>query len=502
MTTAMPLLKFNGISKAFFGIPVLKGINLSLHAGQVLGLIGENGAGKSTLMNVLGGVLSRDGGEIHLGGRPYVCDNPKDAERQGISFIHQELNLFPNLTVAENVFISNFPRIPGTPLINAGEIAQRTSEALARVHLKISPNESIENLPAGERQLVEIAKALAANAKIIILDEPTTSLTTREIARLLDLMRQLRNEGVSMIFISHALQDVKTIADEIAVLRDGEVITQEPAAQLPIDRMVALMVGRQLDAMYPPRNNVRQPEVAFEVRGITQPKMVKDVSFSVQKGEILGVFGLMGAGRSELLRILFGLDPKQSGTMKIGGRPFEQITPERAIASGMAFVTESRREDGLLMDLSVLNNVSLVQLRAFAKAGFLNLSALTKKMLAVLKATTVKVSNPVLQPIRSLSGGNQQKVVIGKWMAGDPSFFMLDEPTRGVDVGAKYDVYTKIQHLAQNGAAVLVVSSEIEELIGICDRILVMSRGELTGEFDRDAFDRQAILHAAFGGKE
>jgi len=502
MNAPQPLLEFSNVSKGFFGIPVLKGINLSLQRGQILGLIGENGAGKSTLMNVLGGVLSRDAGVISLAGEDLVCKNPRDAERQGISFIHQELNLFPNLTVAENIFISSFPRVRGTPFIKGAEIAKRTRAALQRVNLDISPTESLENLPAGERQLVEIAKALAANAKIIILDEPTTSLTTREIVRLLDLMRQLKADGVSMIFISHALQDVKAVADEIAVLRDGEVITQEPAANLPIARMVALMVGRQLDALYPPRGNSPQEELALEVAGITQPKIVKNISFSVRKGEILGIFGLMGAGRSELLRILFGLDSKQAGSVKVGGLPFDNITPIKAIANGMAFVTESRREDGLLMDLSVLNNVALVQLRRFAKLGFLNLSALSKKMLDVLKTTSVKVGNPVIQPIRSLSGGNQQKVVIGKWMAGAPGLFMMDEPTRGVDVGAKYEVYTKIQALAQNGAGVLVVSSEIEELIGICDRIVVMARGEITGEFKHEKFDRQAILHAAFGGKE
>jgi ABC-type sugar transport system ATPase subunit len=305
-----------------------------------------------------------------------------------------------------------------------------------------------------------------------------------------------------MIFISHALQDVKAVADEIAVLRDGEVITQEPAEDLPIGRMVALMVGRQLEAMYPQRNNVPKDDVALEVSGITQPKIVKNINFKVRKGEIVGIFGLMGAGRSELLRILFGLDPKQSGVMKIHDVTFDHITPGKAISHGMAFVTENRREDGLLMDLSVLNNVALVQLRSFARVGFLNLVALTKEMLAVLKATSVKVSDPVSQPIRSLSGGNQQKVIIGKWMAGSPGLFILDEPTRGVDVGAKFEIYTKIQGLAQNGTSVLVASSEIEELIGICDRILVMSRGEITGEFALEAFDRHAILHAAFGGKE
>ncbi len=499
-TQETALLTFSGITKSFFDVPVLKGINLQLKRASILALIGENGAGKSTLMNVLGGVLQADGGQIQLNGEPLVCLDPKDAQAKGIAFIHQELNLFSNLSVAENIFVNDFPRTKFTPFVNRTLIRNKATEALARVNLEVSPNELVENLPAGERQLVEIAKALVSNAKIIILDEPTTSLTTRETTRLMDLMRQLKAQGVSMIFISHALLDVKNIADEIAVLRDGEVIIQASNCELPIDAMIQHMVGRQLSAMFPKRSNRVLQNLVLSVRGVSQPNIVKDIKLHVCRGEIVGIFGLMGAGRSELLRIIFGLDPHEKGEIELSDKVLVEHNPRHAISQGMAFVTESRREDGIFMDLPVTDNVSIVRMGAFSRFGFLKLSQMKQAMLSQLKTSAVKVKNPVVQPIRSLSGGNQQKVVIGKWMINQPSLLILDEPTRGIDVAAKFEVYSQIQHLAQGGAGVLMASSELEELIGTCNRLIVMSRGEITGEFEQDQFDRERILSSAFGG--
>ncbi len=495
-----PILEIEGVEKSFFGVNVLHDVSFTVQEGHILGLIGENGAGKSTLMNILGGVLQSDAGHIKLMGKEYAPKNPREATKSGIAQIHQELNLFTNLSAAENIFIHGFPRLSTLPLIDKRFVKTRTRQLLEEVELHISPDTRVERLSPGERQLVEIAKALNADARIIIFDEPTTSLTTRETERLFGLIERLRDQGKSIIYISHILGDVRRLSDEMVVLRDGAVVGNGTKDQFTIDQMITLMVGRSLEQLYPPRHTTPVTEKALEVRGLSLAGIVEDINFTLYKGEVLGVFGLMGSGRTELARILFGLDAFERGSVLIDGVQQHHFSPHESIKRGLAFVTENRREEGLLMDMSIAENMALVALPGFARSG-LQLVDRTKMLAEVRRigsALQVKSNAFEHQPVKSLSGGNQQKVVVGKWLIAQPKVFIMDEPTRGVDIGAKYEVYSIINDLAAQQTGVLFISSEIEELIGICDRILVMSNGEIQACFERNEFDRENILRAAF----
>jgi ribose transport system ATP-binding protein len=499
-TTTVPALTFDGIGRSFFGVPVLSDVSLSVAAGRVLGLIGQNGAGKSTLMNILGGVLPPDSGVMRLYGEPYAPADPRAATARGVAFIHQELNLFTNLSIAENLFITGFPRRPGRPLFDRRRVNQLARAQLERVGLDVDPATRVERLSVGERQLVEIAKALGSDARLIIFDEPTTSLTHREAQRLFSIIRQLRAEGRSVVYISHVLGDVAELCDDIVVLRDGRVVGQGPRDDFPVRRMISLMVGRTIDQLYPDRGGTPPGEPVLELDGVSQRGVVEDVSMTVRRHEIVGVFGLMGSGRTELARIVFGLDPFERGSVTVAGRRVRRRTPRRSIRQGMAFVTENRREEGLLMDLSITDNIALAALSGHRRrySPVLRhgpLAALARRM---AESLNIRGSGGLDRPVRGLSGGNQQKVVVAKWLATRPSVFILDEPTRGVDVGAKQEVYGIISELAEDGAGVLVISSELEELMGLCDRIVVMAVGEVAGEFDRARFSAEDILAAAF----
>jgi len=498
-----PILQFEHVSKSFFGAMALTDITLAVRPGMVLGLVGENGAGKSTLMNILGGVIASDEGQIRLEGRPYSTGSPAEATRAGIAFIHQELNLFSHLSILDNLFIDGFPRIGRTPLIHRREAVRRAKEALAAVNLSISPRTRVDRLTPGQKQLVEIAKALHGGAQIIIFDEPTTSLTSRETERLFALIERLRREGRTILYISHVLADVLRLADEIAVLRDGKVVRTGPKAEFDINAMIAAMVGRQVDQLHPIRRGKPADKVLMSVAGVTEPGIVKDISFDLHEGEILGLFGLMGSGRTELGRILFGLDPFRSGTIDMCGQPRRRRTARRSIAAGMAFVTEDRREEGLLMEAPVTENMALVALpncRRNRVPGTLDRLALRRSVDEMIASLKIKCVSPRTAAVKSLSGGNQQKTVIGKWLLGRPMVCILDEPTRGIDVGARYEVYSIINDLADRGNGLLCISSELEELMGICDSLLVMSKGRICGRFRRDEFDKERILAAAFEG--
>ncbi len=509
-TTGDALLSFDGISKSFFGIRVLKSVTFRIGASRIVGLVGENGAGKSTLMNVLGGNLPADEGNMCLAGAPYIPQSPRDARSAGIGFVHQELNLFPNLSIAENLFLTNFPT--RGPLIRRADLRAAAGGLLQRVGLALSPETLVERLSAGERQLVEIAQALSFDARLILLDEPTTSLSARECARLFALMRQLRGEGRSILFISHGLRDVLQICDEVVVLRDGEVVGHRRAAGLDQTQLVSLMVGRELKQLFPDRPrasslSTRDAAVSnrpcLEVSEISQPGVVRKVSFTLQRGEILGLSGLMGAGRTELARILFGLDPSASGSIAVAGRPLRG-SPRGRIQQGMAMLTEGRRDDGLCLEATVAENIALVTLPSQCQTPLrlVHRGRLSAALAGIRDAVRLQPSVRLVQPARTLSGGNQQKVVLAKWLLAEPQVLILDEPTRGIDVAAKFEIYQLIVDLAQRGAGVLIISSEIEELIGLCDRILVLSRGEVTGEFARAQFDREHILQAALAGHE
>ena len=494
------LLTIEEVEKSFFGVPVLRNINLILRQGHILGLIGENGAGKSTLMNILGGIVQADAGRIRLGGTDYAPRNPGEAARNGIALIHQELNLFTNLTIAENIFIDGFPRLKGLPFIDRQAIKARTRQLLASVDLNVSPDVLVEKLPPGERQLVEIARALHTDARVIMFDEPTTSLTARETGRLFTLIERLRASGTSIIYISHVLADVHRLSDEIAILRDGELVACEAKEQFTLDRMISLMVGRNLEQLYPARTASPSSEVMLEVQGLSQPGMVENITFTLHKGEVLGLFGLMGSGRTELARMLFGLDPFERGTIRVNNAPLSHHSPHERIQQKMAFVTENRREEGLLMESAIVENMTLAALPAFARSPlrFITQRGTREKVSQVATLLRVKSRSLDRQAVKSLSGGNQQKVVLGKWLLTETAIFLLDEPTRGVDVGAKYEIYTIINDLAAQGAAILFISSEIEELIGLCDRILVMGNGEIQASFEKQAFDQEQILRSAF----
>ncbi|QDV34720.1 sugar ABC transporter ATP-binding protein [Tautonia plasticadhaerens] len=491
-----PLLEVLGVCRSFFGVPVLREVDLAVGPGRILGLVGENGAGKSTLMNILGGVLPADSGRMRLGGEDYEPADPAEASRRGVAFIHQELNLFTNLSIAENLFLPCFPRLG--PLIDRRRAASLAREALEAVELRRRPGTLVEDLSPGERQLVEVARALTVEARLIILDEPTTSLTAPEADRLFALIRRLRARGIGMIYISHALEDVLRLCDDVAVLRDGRLVGSGPASGFAVDHLIALMVGRDLGQLFPGRTARPSDEVVLGVEGLSRSGVVEEIRFSLRRGEILGLAGLMGSGRTELARILFGLDPADRGEVRLLGRPLGRSSPRARIRRGLAMLTEDRRGEGLLMEAGVAENVALASLPRFSGwgGGLLDGRRIADAVDGVTRAVRLRAAGPG-QPVRTLSGGNQQKVVLARWLMSGPSALILDEPTRGVDVGARQEIYRLIGELAAGGAGVLMISPEIEELIGMCDRILVMSRGEISGEFPRGGFDREAILRAA-----
>ena len=491
------ILALQGLTKEWFGVPAVSDLTLAVREGSCLGLIGQNGAGKSTLMNMIGGIVPPTRGEMVWRGQAYRPGGAADAAAAGIAFIHQELNLFTNLSVAENLYIDGFPRRFG--LIDWRTVEARTRDILGRLSLAVDPRTGVGTLSPGERQLVEIAKALHNEARLIIFDEPTTSLTARETERLFETIAALRAEGRTIVYISHILGDVQRLADDIAVLRDGRLVDQGPAAEFPVARMIRSMIGRDLGGLFPPRTAPPRADAVLTVEGVSQPGVVEGVSLTIRAGEVLGLFGLMGSGRSELARILFGLDPHATGRIALDGRPLPP-GPRARIDAGMAFVTENRREDGLMLDAAIADNLAMVSLRDFGRRplGLVDTGSLRDRAEAMRDELGVKAADIHSQPVKALSGGNQQKVVIGKWQMGGPRLFILDEPTRGVDVGAKYDIYGLIDRLAAGGGAVLMISSELEELMGVADRILVMSRGEIVGGVDRAAFSEERILSLAF----
>ncbi len=494
---------FEHISKTFFGIKALDNITLSVRKGTILGLIGQNGAGKSTLMNILGGVITPDaGGHMHVNGQPYHPRRPADAKAHGIAFIHQELNLFTNLNIAENLFIDEFPkrRLLGIPVVDYRRIYRETSDVLESMGLRLLPRTLIDDLSPGERQLVEIAKALHSDASTIIFDEPTTSLTPREIEQLFRIMTQLRADDKTLIYISHILTDVLDIADDVAILRDGKLVAAGPKEDFTINRMISLMIGRDLEHLFPKRTNQPQADVLLEVDGLSQRGIVENIRFQLHRGEIMGIFGLMGSGRSELARILFGLDEFERGSIILRGERLISSSPRHCIRRGMAFVTENRRTEGLMMEATIAENIALSSLEKWAHTNLqlVDQVALTEKVGHVASRLAIKSGSITRHKAKTLSGGNQQKVVIAKWLMSEPSVFILDEPTRGIDVGAKYEIYDIINQLATNGNSIMFISSELDELIGMCDRILVMNRGEICGEFIGPQYDKQAILGAAF----
>lgn len=492
------MLQMKNIKKSFLGAEVLHGINFEVKKGEILGLVGENGAGKSTLMSIMGGVYAFNSGEMYMDGAVYRPAKPSDATNIGISFIHQEFSLFSYLSVAENMFIDHFP-MKGVG-IDKKAMEQGARKYIDLFHLSISPKTKIEELPMGIRQIIEISKALQKKPKLMIFDEPTTSLSPKEKRELFTIIGELKAQGVSIIFISHILEDVMELCDRIAIIRDGSSIGDYEKADIDKHKMIKLMVGRDLNQIYPKvEKQVYEP--VYEVKNFMREGSGKEVSFSVKRGEIVGLFGLMGAGRTELLRSLFGVDTAVSGQVFVNGKPLHKLTPRKCINHQMAFVTEDRRREGLIMSKTVNENVVMVVLnRLLNRFKVVNIKEEKRVAGEAIRQFSVKCANPEEQLVGSLSGGNQQKVVIAKWMSSEPKIFFLDEPTRGVDVGAKYEIYTYINELAKSGCAVLVVSSEMEEVMGICDRILVMHRDCIVADVTKKNFSQEKIIQYALEG--
>ncbi len=496
------LLELKKISKRFGTVEVLKGINLELQKGSVLGLVGENGAGKSTLMNILGGVFPASSGELFLKGELFEPQKPTDSLKHGIAFIHQELNLFPNLSVQENLYLNSFPtkKIMGIPFIDQKATVSKSKRLLAQVDLEVNIRTLVEDLTPAQRQLLEIAKALATSPEIIIFDEPTTALTRHEAEKLFGLIAQLQKKGIAMIYISHNLEDVTHLSQRIVVLRDGVCAsTYERENGFAIPRIIRDMVGRDVAQLFPERNTIPKKSSLLQVEQLSAPPLVNDVSFTLRTGEVLGFYGLVGSGRTEMARIIYGLESSESGAIRFGSDKNFTPSPKKWVKNGLAFLTEDRREEGLLLDHNIEKNIALAALPSYASSIVkrIKYKAVRSATVEKAKATKIKFNSMTRQAVATLSGGNQQKVVLSKWLLTAPKILIMDEPTKGIDVGAKHEIYGLINQLIEKGASVILISSEIEELLGMCNRILVMNRGRVTVEFDKPNFDRHAILAAA-----
>ncbi|WP_310619931.1 sugar ABC transporter ATP-binding protein [Flexibacterium corallicola] len=499
--TAASLLSVKGVKKHFGGVKALDGVDFSLRQGEVHALVGENGAGKSTLIKVLSGVFPHDLGAISLDGRDYRPEGPSTAKSSGVQVVHQEFNLLDHLSIAENISIEQLPKTK-LGLLNRSELKKRARTALDAIGLSnIDVTQPVSSLGIAHRQLVEIARALQSESKILILDEPTATLTERETGRLFEIVSAIKAKGVTVVFVSHHLNEVFTICDRITVFRNGKTVCTVDVADTTPVAIIEKMVGRQVQQTTTHRNFTQYAEVnALEVENLcTQAnKSGTGLSFQLKKGEILGIAGLVGSGRTEILRGLFGLDRLQSGKIYRDGVPLHIKGPRDAIAAAIGFVTEDRKDEGLILDMPIAANVSLVNLGKVSQTGILNFSKENRQ--ATRSSERLKLKYGKLgDPASSLSGGNQQKVVLAKWLAGKPQVLLLDEPTRGVDVGAKAEIYTLLKGLAEEGMSLLVVSSEIPELMTLADRILVLSEHQIQGELLPDDYSEQNILKLAYG---
>jgi ribose transport system ATP-binding protein len=487
-----------GICKSFGANKVLGGVNLHVRPGEVHALMGENGAGKSTLMNILTGIHKADAGTIMVDGKEVTFRNNKDAEEHGIAFIHQELNIWPNLSVLENLFLMNQPKTRfGT--IDFKKMREMAEAKCQEIGIELPLDEIAGECSVGQQQMTEITRSLMLDAKTVIMDEPTAALTERETDRLFDVMRKLKNKGVSIIYISHRMEEVFANCDTITVMRDGQTISSRPTEETNMDQIVGDMVGRVMSEYYPARTNVPGDEV-FRVEGFTQPGVFQDISFNLRKGEILGVAGLMGAGRTEIMRAIFGVDPHESGKLYFEGKEIHIKNPGDAIRQGFGFITENRKTEGLILDFSIERNIALPSEERLAKSHVINdknefdFSSELSKRLGV-KAQDINL------PASTLSGGNQQKVVIAKWVGMHPKLLILDEPTRGIDIGAKKDIYDLMNELTAQGVSIIMVSSELPEVIGMSDRILVIHEGRAAGIVEHKDATQTRIMTLATGGE-
>jgi ABC-type sugar transport system ATPase subunit len=489
-------LRMERIGKAFPGVQALSEVDLAVERGEVHAIVGENGAGKSTLMKILAGVYQPDEGSIHLNGVEVTLQSPLEAKRQGIRMVYQELNLVPDLSVAENIALGRIPRKWG--LVDRARMDADARGVLSELQTKILPSTIVGDLTVSQQQLVEIAKAYASEPKIIVLDEPTSSLSEHETQALFRVIRRMSSAGVSVIYISHRLREVADIADTVTVIRDGRRIDTRSIDGVTVDQMISLMVGRQLDEVFP-KKKVPIGDTILEVKNVSVPGRCEDVSFTVRAGEIVGLAGLVGAGRTEVAQAIFGLRRYSRGQVIVGGLSTHITTPRKGIKAGIAYVPEDRKTEGIIPSESIRNNISLAVLPSLQRAGFIERRK--EKELAQRKANELGVSPPLIERLaNTLSGGNQQKVVLAKWLAAKPTVLILDEPTRGVDVGAKADIHTIIGELAAQGVGIVMISSELPEILAASDRIYVLHEGRVTEEIARSEASEERVMRAATGG--
>lgn len=503
------ILELDNISKSFLSVEALKNVNLKVKKGEIHALVGENGAGKSTLMKILSGVYPYGDyeGSIRFDGETKHFNSPRHSEYAGIEMIYQEVNLILDLSIAENIFAGNYPTKNGIT-VNWDRMYSMAEEAMSRLGLIIDPKEKVRNLSTSKQQMISIAKAVNKHPKLLVLDEPTSTLTDRESEYLFDIIRKLKEDGISSIYISHKLEEVFRISDTISVLRDGELIGTRDSADCDRNEIVTMMVGRSIENFYP-KEQAEIGEIIFQIKGLSVPykyikakRLVDNVSFSLRKGEILGIAGLVGAGRTELVNALFGYLRREPGCeFFLNGRMIEINEPRDAIRHGIALVSEDRRVSGLITGMSIRENISLVNLQRLFTKGIINLKREADSVQEYKKVLQIKAEDVEVK-VRTLSGGNQQKVVLSKWLMNRPSILILDEPTRGIDVGAKYEIYSIMSKLVKQGIGIIMISSELPELTGMCDRFLVLSEGKFVAEFDRDAVTDEKIMHAATGGTD
>ena len=487
-----------GICKSFGANKVLGGVNLHVRPGEVHALMGENGAGKSTLMNILTGIHRADAGTIMVDGKEVTFKNNKDAEEHGIAFIHQELNIWPNLSVLETLFLMNQPKTRfGT--IDFKKMREMAEAKCQEIGIDLPLDEIAGECSVGQQQMTEITRSLMLDAKTVIMDEPTAALTERETDRLFEVMKKLKNKGVSIIYISHRMEEVFANCDTITVMRDGQTISSRPTEETNMDQIVGDMVGRVMSEYYPARTNVPGDEI-FRVEGFTQPGVFRDISFNLRKGEILGVAGLMGAGRTEIMRAIFGVDPHESGKLYFEGKEIHIKNPRDAIRHGFGFITENRKTEGLILDFSIERNIALPSEERLAQSHVINDKKEFDFSSELSKRLGVKAQDINL-PASTLSGGNQQKVVIAKWVGMHPKLLILDEPTRGIDIGAKKDIYDLMNELTAKGVSIIMVSSELPEVIGMSDRILVIHEGRAAGIVEHKDATQTRIMTLATGGE-
>lgn len=492
----VPLIEVQGITKEFPGVKALDGVQFTLNPGEVHALVGENGAGKSTLMKIIGGIYQPDAGEIRIGGQATTINGALDAQHKGISIIHQELNLMPDLTVAENIFFGREPAVTKRFVLSEKRLITETRELLDRIGLNLDPTVKVGRLTVASQQMVEIAKALSFDSKVLIMDEPTAALTDREVDALFKVIDDFVSPQTGVVYISHRMDEIKQISNAITVMRDGHWIATEPAEDLTIGDIIELMVGRKIDSNVRPEPLPDGREVVLSVKNLSTPDLVDNVSFELHRGEILGFAGLVGAGRTETMRALIGADEKSGGEVEVFGKNVKIRTPEDAVKASIAYLSEDRKRYGLLLDKDLVQNTALPSLQLWTKGAIIDDSK--AESTAEIHSKALRVRTPsVHQLARNLSGGNQQKVVLAKWLARDCDILIFDEPTRGIDIGAKEEIYNLLNSLAEQGKSIIVISSEIPEVLRLSHRVAVMCEGKLTGILSNEEATQTKIMALA-----